>query len=311
MHVRSARQIAAKTEMARKILVHHFGKTSGQLLYKPAGKTNFVFEAKTAKGRFMLRIAGSAAKYTDFIKEQWATEKARSQGIPAPEIVEIGRDIVALPYMLQKKIDGLEATEHPDRLPILQQLGQYAQRIHRIPTSGFGQVFDWSTDGRRKEKNWIDYLEKEWQATARLGFLQQQHLLPARKIAELQSLLKKIKQWDYPSVLHHGDLRLKNVIVNKAGDILGILDWENCTSQVAPYWDLSLALHDLSIEGKHSFIKGYGLDIADFDHHAYALTVFNLLNYVPELRDLFKKKKHQELELYRLRLNGALDLFSL
>ncbi len=101
------------------------------------------------------------------------------------------------------------------------------------------------------------------------------------------------------------------MIVNEAGKILAIIDWENCSSNIAPYWDLSIALHDLSIDGKQEFLEGYGLDVGEFDRMSYALTAFNLLNYIPTLQRIIDRRDTDRLELYRLRLNGSFDLFSL
>ena len=44
-------------------------------------------------------------------------------GVPVPEILEVGHEIISLPYMLQQKMEGEEAVNHPDRLNILQKLG--------------------------------------------------------------------------------------------------------------------------------------------------------------------------------------------
>ncbi len=311
MRKRSTAQINARTEMAKKVVMHHFGKACRHIEYKPAGQTNFVFEVATTKGKFIVRIGGSPAKLFDFLKEQWVTEKALEKGIPAPEIVEVGHEIIPLPYMLQKKVDGQEASEHPDHLQILTNLGKHAKRIHSISTSGFGRVFDWSPQKRAKKRTWVQYLEEELQASERIKFLQQQAILTKRKTGHLQQFLEKIKRWKFPPTLNHCDLRLKNVIVDPAGEILAIIDWENASSNVAPYWDLSLALHDLAIEGKHKFLEGYGLDFNEFNRNSYALTVFNLLNYVPHLHGVMKRNNPKEVELYKLRLNGSLDLFSL
>ncbi len=54
-------------------------------------------------------------------------------------------------------------------------------------------------------------------------------------------------------------MRLKNVVVDDRGTITAVIDWEFCTSNLAPYWDLSVALHDLSIDAKQQFLVGYGL----------------------------------------------------
>jgi aminoglycoside phosphotransferase (APT) family kinase protein len=155
-------QIKSKTAMARKVVKHHFSKSLEKIEFKPAGKTNFVFDVATKEGNFIVRIANSRAKLNDFMKEQWATQKALSIGVPVPEILEVGHEIIPLPYMLQQKIEGEEAVNHPDRLKILQKLGKYARMIHSIPTTGFGKVFDWSKNKLSKKKTWSEFLENYW-----------------------------------------------------------------------------------------------------------------------------------------------------
>ena len=297
--------------MVRKVVKHHFGKSAKKIEFKPAGKTNFVFDIQTKEGNFIIRIASSTTKIKDFIKEQWATQKAFEKGVPVPEILEVGNEIISLPYMLQKKMEGKEATDHPNRLDILKDLGNYARLIHSIPTTGFGTVFDWSKNKLSKQKTWIEFLENELEVSERLKFLQKQDILSKKKITRLISLFEKIRKWKITPCLNHCDLRLKNVIANDAGKIQAILDWEHCASNVAPYWDFSIALHDLSIDGKQRFLEGYGLNFDEFDRMSYALTAFNLINYIPTLQRILKKKDTMRLELYKLRLNGSLDLFSL
>jgi hygromycin-B 4-O-kinase len=307
----TAPQIKAKTAMAKKVVAHHFGKGVGHLEFKPAGKTNFVFEVATKDGDFIIRIASKTTKFSDFIKEQWATQKASEKGVPVPEILEVGNEIIALPYMLQRKCDGEEAMNHPGRLDILRDLGKYARLIHSVKTTGFGTVFDWSGNRLSKQKTWTEFLDNELKVGERINFLQKQSLLPAKKIQSLKKLFTKIKAWKQAPCLNHCDLRLKNVIVNEAGKIAAIIDWEACSSNMAPYWDFSIALHDLSIDGKQHFLEGYGLDTNEFDQMSYALTAFNVINYIPTLQRIIDKKDKERLELYRLRLNGSLDLFSL
>ena len=100
-------------------------------------------------------------------------------------------------------------------------------------------------------------------------------------------------------------------MVNKKGKILAIIDWDNCTSHIAPYWDISIALHDLSIDGKQQFLDGYGITAKEYIKMEYGIKVFNILNYTETIEKLIKKKDKNQLELYELRLNGHLDLFSL
>jgi aminoglycoside phosphotransferase (APT) family kinase protein len=109
--------------------------------------------------------------------------------------------------------------------------------------------------------------------------------------------------------MNQGDLRLKNVLVDANGRISAILDWENCTSNLAPEWDLSIALHDLSIDEKEAFLRGYGLSPRALSAIAPAIKAFNVLNYVPEIDRLVEEADGQ-LAHYRNRLRGDLDLYS-
>ena len=297
--------------MARKVAKHHFGKSLKKIEFKPAGKTNFVFEIFTTKGNYIIRVATAGTKINDFIKEQWATHKASAAGVPVPEILEVGNEVIDLPYMLQEKAEGTEAIHHPDRLKILSSLGKFARKIHSIPTEGYGQVFNWSKNKLSKKKTWVEFLEQEFKVTEGLKFLDAHDFMNKAKIRKLNAEFEKVKKWKIEPALNHCDLRLKNVIVNEAGHINALIDWEHCSSNCAPYWDLSIALHDLSIDAKQKFLEGYGLDVEDFKKKAYSLTLFNIINYIPVLQQIIDKKEKDKLELYKLRLDGALDLFSL
>jgi Ser/Thr protein kinase RdoA (MazF antagonist) len=307
----TAAQIKAKTAMARKVARHHFGKSFKKVEFKPAGKTNFVFEVVTSNGNYIIRIAALRTKINDYIKEQWATHKASQAGVPVAEILEVGNEIIPLPYMLQQRIAGTEAIHHPDRLKILSKLGKYARKIHSIETEGFGSVFNWSKNKLSKQKTWTDFLENELKVAEGLKFLEKHEILSKKKIRKLDTQYAKIKRWKITPVLNHCDLRLKNVIVNDEGEIKALIDWEHCSSNCAPYWDLSIALHDLSVDARQNFLEGYELDIKEFAPKAYSLTVFNIINYIPALQRMIDKKDKDRLTWYKLRLDGALDLFSL
>ena len=66
-----------------------------------------------------------------------------------------------------------------------------------------------------------------------------------------------------------------------------------------------------SIDGKQKFLEGYEPDIEELSKKAYALAVFNIINYIPALQRIIAKKDKNRLAFYKLRLNGAMDLFSL
>jgi len=304
-------QIRSKSSMVKKVMKHHFGSLPKNIEFKPSGLTNFVFEAHCKREKYIIRIGSSSEKLHDFTKEQWAVEQAKEKGVPVAEILEVGNKIIDKPYMLQHKLDGEEAPNHPERLTILRELGAYAKTIHSIKTNNYGEVFDWSKNRLSKNNTWKSYLQGEWKVPDRIKMLQKSGLLNRERLGKLKAAIKKVEQWNFPPSLNHGDLRLKNVIVNEKGKILAIIDWDNCTSHIAPYWDFSIALHDLSIDGKQQFLDGYGITAKKYIEMEYGIKVFNILNYAETIEKLIKKKDKNQLELYELRLNGHLDLFSL
>jgi hygromycin-B 4-O-kinase len=111
--------------------------------------------------------------------------------------------------------------------------------------------------------------------------------------------------------LNHGDLRLKNVIVDEDGEIAAIVDWEDCLSTIAPPWELSISLHDLSIDEKDLFIEGYGLNSKQVQEMSPLIKAFNIVNYSNAISGAVEAGDHKGLAEFRLRLSGALDLYSL
>ena len=117
-------------------------------------------------------------------------------------------------------------------------------------------------------------------------------------------------RWRKRPVLHHGDLRPKNAIVDAdSGRLLAVLDWENCVSAPAPFWDLSLALHDLGIDEKEAFLAGYGMNPRAAAAAMPYVRLFNILNYAHAVESAARKKRPERLERFRLRLSGGLDLY--
>lgn len=310
----SAKQIRKGKETVRLVLDHHFGKPgSGKLLITAlaGGLTNQVFRVRHAEGNFIVRLGGDSSKISDFMKEQWAIATARAQGVPAPEVLQVGNEPAPVSYMISRQSTGKVATDHPKRLHIVRELGAYAAKIHSIPTEGFGCTFDWSHNKLTRNKTWREFLESELKIEERLALLERYKMLDAARAKRLRSILESVGANGKATALSHGDLRLKNVLVNEKGKILCILDWENCMSNLAPEWDLALALHDLSIDAKQELLAGYGLTGAQISAMSPAWKAITVINYARTVQSAGEKKEVAKLESLRTRLAGELDLFSL
>ncbi len=297
--------------MVRGIIEHHFKKPARRISVKSGGLTNHVFEVKHDEGDFIVRISEDRAKINSFIKEQWATAKAREVGVPTPEILEVGNEAAPLPYMVARQVRGDDATHHPGRMRILHEMGHFTALIHTIRTTGFGQTFDWSSNQLSRNESWAHYLHGEFGVAERIQLLRRRRMLTAPQAKRIADILRRTEKGKKEPVLHHGDMRLKNVLADSKGTITAIIDWEHALSSIAPYWDLSLALHDLSIDGKEEFLSGYGVSLADFKQMVPVIRAFNILNYAPVVEKLAHAKNEKQLAIYRSRLAGLLDLYSL
>ncbi|WP_363351543.1 aminoglycoside phosphotransferase family protein [Methylocystis echinoides] len=311
----AAQESAITSRKARsyaiKVIEHHFGSKPKRVVARAGGLSNFVFEVHHELGDFIVRMNADLGKLKDFLKEQWAVTKASEAGVPTAKILEVGTDIIGIPYMILPKVAGLEATHHPERLRILREMGRLTALIHSVKTSSFGHTFDWSGNQLSRNENWREYLNTELKADARVQLLDQLKMLTGDQLKRLRSVVRQMERWDPTPVLNHGDMRLKNVIADSSGAITAVIDWECCASNVAPYWDLSLALHDLSVDAKQEFLLGYGLMENQVREMAPIIKAINIINYVPYVERAASDEDFARLEHYRTRLSGALDLYSL
>jgi aminoglycoside phosphotransferase (APT) family kinase protein len=295
--------------LAKRIVEHHFNQPPSRIVYKRSGRTNYVFAINHVEGQFVVRISPEPEKMEAFRKELWATKKVREAGVPSPEVLAVG-NIGSETYMVIRRVTGSEATHHPRRSHIVQEIGKYAQIINSIETENFGSNFDWTTNGPQ-HSTWAEYMDNEWQVERRLDVFTQHKVFSSQQVQNLRKILEDTRTMRVEPRLIHGDLRLKNVIVDDDGEIAAILDWEECLSTIAPQWELSISLHDLSIDEKDLFIEGYGLDPRQVQEMSRLIKAFNIVNYSDAIAQAAETGDHKNLAQFRLRLSGALDLYSL
>jgi hygromycin-B 4-O-kinase len=203
--------------MARAIITHHFGAKPRRVSPLSGGITNFVYEANHAEGDFIVRMSPQPAKVKEYLKEQWAMSQAHEVGVPVPQVLEVDADVVPIPYMVSRKVAGSEATHHPERMAALREMGRLTALIHTIPTSGFGHTFDWSSNQLSRKETWGEYLKRELNIEQRLKVLETNKMLSKPQLKTLHATLKEIEGLEADTALNHGDMRLKNVMVDQGG----------------------------------------------------------------------------------------------
>jgi aminoglycoside phosphotransferase (APT) family kinase protein len=297
--------------LTARIVEHHFGSRPKRIVHQASGMSNLVFTVQHSQGDLVVRLCPDQTRLNSYLKEQWAINKARKAGVPTPEVLEVGNQVVPIPYMVSRKTAGHPATHHPQRMRIIREMGRYAAIINSLKTKGFGSTFEWSHNQLSHNATWSEFLHSELKLVEKIGVLVEAGMVPAPLGKKIRGILVNAATETRKPALNHGDMRLKNVLVNDAGDIVAVLDWETCTSNLAPEWEMSLALHDLSIDEKREFIEGYGLSGKKLLEISPVMKAINLVNYAPEVERWVKAKDAAQLDHNRIRLSGALDLYSL
>lgn len=300
----------ASPKLLTKVIHRHFGEGEHESEPQGGGMNNSVYSVDHTEGKFVIRFGGESASIDTFRKERWAVERAAERGVPVAPILHVGEE-EGQPYMVMQLIDGSPATEFAENLDILEQLGRWAAEIHTIETHGIGEVFDWADRKVPRSGDWRTYLREELEVDRRLETLSRHGMLSEAQTQSLRATLEEIGAGGIVTHLNHGDLRLKNLMVDVEGKILAIIDWEFCTANVTPLWDMAITLHDLSVDQKGAFLKGYGIGEEDFLALTPAMRALNVINYAPFVDAAAQEKDEEVLQNFRLRLSGALDLYVL
>lgn len=296
--------------MVHEVVSHHFDEKPKKLTECGGGLTNAVYTFKVSQGEFVIRTHDDAGKSADYQKERWAMDAARAVGVPTPHVLEVGNVAAGNPYMIIERVRGIDGSESTDRLPLLEALGRSAALLHGVRTRGFGPVFDWSGNRLSRFGSWAEWLADGFGVERRVQTLAKNGALDRRQVSLLRKSAAAMARWRKPAVLHHGDLRLKNILVDEdTGAIAALIDWESALSSPAPYWDLSLALHDLGADEKEAFLSGYGIKARSLESTLPFIRLFNVLNYAKPVEAAAAAGDRAALERYRRRLRGGLDLY--
>lgn len=307
---------AAAAQRSRRLVLEvarrHFGESARRVTERGGGLTNAVYELKTSQGAFIVRTHEDPTRINEYLKEQWAMDAARAAGVPTPRVLEVGNFADGRPYMVAEHAAGIEGRQAPDRLGVIEQLGHAARTLHGIRTHGYGKVFDWSNNHLSRHASMAAFLADGFEVEKRIAVLVQQRMIGRAQVAFLRRTAAEMARQKKPAVLQHGDLRLKNAIVDpKTGRLAALIDWDECRSMPGAAWDLSIALHDLGVDEKEVFLSGYGMKASDHARLLPFLRCFNVLNYADAVRRAAaERKKSDRLAWLRLRLAGELDLYA-
>ena len=289
--------------------------------YQITGKgiVNQVCAVETESRKVVVRM-NHAEAYPSYIKEQWCIGQAAAAGIPGPEVLSVGiTDETA--YMIQAFVDGDNGLDsEAPRSDIWRQLGEYARRIHEIPVKGYGENLIDPVRGEFQspahagsDGSWSGYVQYNINSLTEDDRLIELGVVTQSKSRSVRMLFEHVKQKNFRFGLNHGDISLKNTIVNQAGQVI-LLDWGNAEVGAVPHGTVMQLMQSRMLgleegpdaEGFQAFLDGYGIgaeDLADM-RPVLLLRAFDILRWAID-------RSPDQIEAYAAFARKAVDMIQI
>jgi aminoglycoside phosphotransferase (APT) family kinase protein len=251
------------------------------------GSVNKVFIVEAVNHKVVVRMSHRGEALDEYTKEAWCIEHAAARGVPVPSVISVGR-CEGNAYIIQTYIVGDEGRDSPaPKLCIWRELGKYAKLIHSIDVPGFGLKLSEITQGNAR-KSWLRYLDYNIQSLA------EDDPLIKLKVTQPQSKVIKgvfadLKGREFTFGLNHGDISLKNTIVDMR-DRVNLLDWGSAEAGIVPHHDLIQMLKMNMLEGDpngeeiRAFLDGYGISPPELERMMPELESLLVLRAFDKLR---------------------------
>ena len=252
------------------------------------GSVNKVFIVEAPNTKLVVRTGDQNESLNEYRKEVWCIDKVALRGVPVPTVLDVGV-IEEHAYMIQAYISGDEGrdSEFPSS-HIWHQLGRYARLIHSVEVAGFGLTLQDLTQGDSRE-SWLEYLNYNIESLNENDELIKLRVVTQSQARVIRAIFEDLKREAFNFGLNHGDLSLKNVIVDESGKV-NLLDWGSAEASIVPHHDLIQMLKMNILENDpdgpaiQSFLEGYGISQSEFEQMRPTLESLLLLRAFDKLR---------------------------
>ncbi len=251
------------------------------------GFVNEVFFIETGNHKFIFRTS-DADLLDEYEKELWSAKRAFEKTIPTPQILKIGV-FKNHAFSIQPFVEGIEGRDFSgDKKFIWKKLGEYARKIHSVKIGGFGLKFCDMTHGN-SEFLWQTYLNYNIESLNERDELLKLGVLTETQSKTVRNVFENLKSRKFDFGLNHGDLSLKNTIVDENGKI-HLIDWGSAEASIVPHHDLIQLLkvnmqeNDPDNSDIEVFLEDYGIGENQYEKLLPDLKSLSLLRSFDKLR---------------------------
>ena len=251
------------------------------------GSVNKVFIVEAPNAKLVVRM-GDHESLKEYRKEAWCIDKAAARSVPVATVLDVGV-IEDHAYMIQAYIAGDEGRDSQfPKSNIWRELGRYAKLIHSIEVAGFGLKLRDLIHGVSRD-SWLEYVNYNIESLNEDDELLKLKVVTESESKVIRTIFEDLKRQPFNFGLNHGDLSLKNVIVDESGKV-NLLDWGSAEASIVPHHDLVQMFKMNMLENEpddaaiQSFLDGYGISQTEFEQMRPTLESLLLLRAFDKLR---------------------------
>lgn len=275
------------------------------------GKFNSTFFVQVVSDDLVVRVAPpSDAGFIFYEKNMMAQEPElhrllrKQTSIPVPEIFvyDTDHDIIERDFLIMERLPGIPASQagflnQTMWNDVLGQIGGMLKEVHGITTNRYGYLG--AHQPLPPQPTWQHAFTLMWQT-----MINQIHEVGAFTDAERDELLQGFDDHrqafavDAPASLLHMDVWAQNILINREGEVTGLIDWDRAC------WgdpEIEFAVLDYCGISEPSFWRRYGKGRKPDDPNVrirfYFYYLYELLKYIIIRR--LRTKDLQQAERYK------------
>ena len=217
-------------------------------------------------------------------KLQFVNQTLRQRNIPCAELIVFTRDDPAYPngYLIERKLDGITADKvmftPEEEKAFYTKLAGTVSEFHSIPMKEFGYLGG-------GEESMCAFFDNEFDE--RVESLEEKGVYTSEELRNMKDIfMNTLKCFDdLPSVLCHGDLSKKNVMVQDSGALV-LIDWDDAMgynwmadiSRFTFWMKMTYSESEYNLF-REAFLEGYrGARKDEFDVFEKAYHIYNALD---------------------------------
>jgi len=255
------------SKILKSIIRHHRGDPDGDISFRriATGKFNVSYFVNAGNESLVLRIAPNQNAVFVFYERGMMRQEPdihelvlSRTTVPVPRILtyDDSHTLIDRDFLIMERLPGLPLTEahSVSRNIVFRQLGEYLAQVHSLTEDRYGYLG--AHQPMVPQSTWVEAFEIMWNKMIddiiMVGYYDQEESKMMRSLLD-----DYIAMFDRPTPasLLHMDIWHQNILVDREGNITGLVDWDRAL------WgdpEIEFAVLDYCGISEPAFWEGYG-----------------------------------------------------